>query len=118
MIKDFRDLIVWQRSMDLVVLVHKATCRFPNTELYGLTAQIKRAVISVPSNIAEGHGRIGKAEYKRFLSIAHGSIMEVLTQTLIAQRLGYWDDDTAGNVITSIEDVSRLIRNLIGKLSK
>ena len=116
MIKNFRDLKVWQHAMELVQTVYKESRKFPKEETYCLTVQIRRAVISVPSNIAEGHGRKGPREYRRFCSIAHGSLMEVLTQALIAKDLGYWDEKVTESIVERVETVSKLLRNLISKL--
>ena len=88
-VKSFRDLRVWQRAMDLVEMIYKVSVDFPRSETYGLTSQIRRAAISVPSNIAEGHSRKHTKEYLRFLSVAQGSLAELQTQIEIASRLGY-----------------------------
>jgi len=85
----YRDLIAWQKSMELVEVVYTLSKEFPKEELYGLTSQIRRAAVSVPSNIAEGHGRGTPAEFAHFLSIAYGSLRELETQLIIAQRLKY-----------------------------
>ena len=88
-IKSYRDLRVWQSGMDLVVLVYEISERFPSKEIYGLTSQIRRAVVSVPSNVAEGHTRESTKEYLHHLSIAQASLAEVETQIEIAFRLNY-----------------------------
>jgi four helix bundle protein len=92
-IRDFTELLVWQRAMDLVELVYCVTRGFPKEELYGLTNQFRRAATSVPCNIAEGHGRQTTKEYLQFLSYARGSLKEVETQVYISQRLGYIDTE-------------------------
>ena len=79
----YKDLIAWQKAMDLVCLIYETTKTFPKEELYGLTNQIRRAAVSVPSNIAEGHSRKSSAEYKNFLSIARGSLAEIETQFIL-----------------------------------
>ena len=84
--KTFRDLIVWQKSIDLVTNIYKVTTIFPNEELYGLTSQIRRAAVSIPSNIAEGYGRKATNEFVRFLQISMGSLFELKTQIEISQR--------------------------------
>ena len=84
----FRDLIVWQRSMQLTVAIYKLTRDFPREEIYGLSSQIRRAAVSLPSNIAEGHGRLNKAEYRQFLGIARASNFELQTQIEIARAIG------------------------------
>ena len=88
-IKSYRDLRVWQSGMDLVVMVYEVSEKFPSKEVYGLTSQIRRAAVSVPSNIAEGHTRESTKEYLRYLSIAQASLAEVQTQIEIAFRLKY-----------------------------
>jgi four helix bundle protein len=88
-VKNYRDLRVWQAAMDLVVMVYEISEKFPTKESYGLTSQIRRAAVSVPSNIAEGHTRESTKEYLRHLSIAHASLAEVETQIEIAFRLKY-----------------------------
>jgi four helix bundle protein len=88
-IKSFKDLIVWQKSLKLVLEIYKVTGGFPKSEVYGLSQQIRRAAISTPSNIAEGYGRKHKAEYEHFLSIAYGSLLEVETQYLLSLDLKY-----------------------------
>jgi four helix bundle protein len=88
-VKNYRELIVWQRAMDLVEEVYKSSRDFPREEVYVLTSQIRRAAVSIPSNIAEGQGRKSTSEFLHYLSIAHGSLREVETQTLIAYRLRY-----------------------------
>src|SRR6267154_1891441 len=107
--RNYRDLIVWQKAMDLVENVYRASRVFPKDELYGLTSQIRRAAVSVPSNIAEGQGRGGDPEMVRFLRIAHGSLREVETQILIAQRLGYLDLEQAQSLIEQAAEVGRLL---------
>ncbi|MDB5296543.1 MAG: ribosomal protein [Phycisphaerales bacterium] len=89
MSRNYRDLIAWQKGMDLVEEVYRATRLFPADEVYGLTSQIRRAAVSIPANVAEGQGRGGAAEFARFLRIAHGSLREVETHALIAERLLY-----------------------------
>jgi four helix bundle protein len=109
-------LIVWQKAMDLVEAVYRATTGFPKEEVFGLRAQVRKAVVSIPSNIAEGEGRRTTADFLRFLSIAHGSLREVETQVLIAERLGYIDAETRRGVMDSAAEVGRLINGLIRSL--
>ena len=101
-IKNYKDLIVWQKAMDLAAEIHRLTRSFPREELYGLTSQIRRAAVSVPSNIAEGQARQSTAEFRNFLSISQGSLAEVETQLLLAQRFQYLqpqDAATAAGVL-------------------
>lgn len=85
----FKELVVWQKAMELVRLVYQVCNAFPSNERYALTDQLRRAVVSVPSNIAEGNGRAGNKDYAHFLSIARGSLYETITQLQVAQDLGY-----------------------------
>jgi four helix bundle protein len=89
MAHSFRDLVVWQRAMQLTVAVYCLTQQFPREEIYGLTSQIRRSAVSVPSNIAEGHGRLNTGEYRQFLGIARGSNFELQTQLEIARALKF-----------------------------
>ncbi len=89
MAESFRDLIVWQRSVQMTTAIYELTSRFPREELYGLTSQLRRASVSVASNIAEGYGRGSSGEYKQFLGMARGSNSEVQTQFVIARELGF-----------------------------
>jgi four helix bundle protein len=88
-LKSFKELVVWQKAYKLVLEVYKATKDFPRSEIYGLTQQMRRAAISVPSNIAEGYGRKHKTEYLQFLFVAYGSLLELETQYLLSKDLGY-----------------------------
>lgn len=117
-IKSYRDLIVWQKAMDLVVNVYKKTKGFPREELYGLTSQLRRAVVSVPSNIAEGQGRNSTKEFLHHLSIAYGSPCEVGTQVLIAHRLGYLERREVDGFDELSSEVGRLINGLSNKLPR
>ncbi|MBI5192439.1 MAG: four helix bundle protein [Nitrospirae bacterium] len=117
MIKSYKDMIVWQKAMDLVELVYQATKQFPKEEQYGLTNQIRRAAVSVPSNIAEGQARQSTAEFKNFLSISRGSLAEVETQILLAQRLTYLSQQTVEEVLALQEEVNKMINSLISKLA-
>ena len=115
-IKNHKDLEVWKKSMDLVSNIYKITESFPNKELYGLTNQIRRAAVSIPSNIAEGAARNSKKEFIQFLYIALGSLSELETQIIIANRLEYLN-----NLDTLSEDlkfVQKLINGLIYCLKK
>ena len=115
-IRNHKDLEVWKKSMDLVSNIYKITESFPNKELYGLTNQIRRAAVSIPSNIAEGAARNSKKEFIQFLYIALGSLSELETQIIIANRLEYLN-----NLDTLLEDLKfsqKLINGLIYYLKK
>ena len=114
-IRDFRDLVVWQRAMDLVVEVYRVTKSFPSEERYGLTAQLRRAA-TVPSNIAEGRGRFGLGGFIYHLSVATGSLMEVETQLLIAQRLEYFQLGEAQRMLDRAAEVRRLLAGMVRAL--
>lgn len=114
--KDHRDLDVWNKSMDLVEHIYAMTQQFPKEEVYGLTAQIKRAAISIPSNIAEGAGRKGPKEFMQFLYISLGSLSEVETQTLLAKRLRFTDQ--IDPILESIEKIKQMLNGLIRYLEQ
>jgi four helix bundle protein len=109
----YRDLEVWQKSMDLVVEVYEVSKLFPKEEQFGLTNQIRRAAVSVPSNIAEGQGRLHEADFLRFLSIARGSLTETETQLMIAMRLAYVSKDQVRQAWILAQQVGRLLNGLI-----
>jgi four helix bundle protein len=115
-IQDYRELVVWQKSMDLVVGIYRLTRGFPREEVYGLTSQIRRAAVSIPSNIAEGQARQSKAEFRNFLSIAQGSRAEVETQLAIATRLGYATPDDAAHATSLLTEIQKMLAVLIKRL--
>ena len=116
-VKSYQDLIVWQKGMEVVELVYLVTKVFPKEELYGLTNQVRRAAVSIPSNIAEGHARNSTAEFRRFLSIAQGSKAEVETQILIAQRLHYIQPQQAREILSLLKEISKMLAALKAKLT-
>ena len=113
---DYRQLIVWKKAMDFVELLYRTTASFPKEEVYGLTGQMRRAAVSIPSNIAEGQGRDTAADFVRFLSIACGSVKEVETQVLIARRLGYISEDKGAELTGLTDELSRLLTGLKASL--
>jgi four helix bundle protein len=117
-IKSYKDLIAWQMGMQLVEEVYTITRGFPKEELYGLIQQLRRAAVSIPSNIAEGHSRIGSREFVHRLSIAHGSLAEVETQIEIARRLGYITPEEVAAIGDIAAEVGRIINGLINSLEK
>jgi len=110
------DLVAWQKAMDMVVAVYGATKDFPKKEEFGLMRQTERAAVSVPSNIAEGHGRNSERDFLRFLSIAHGSLREVETQVEVALRLDYITTDVAAKLAHACDDTGRPLRGLMQHL--
>lgn len=116
-IRNYRDLIVWQKAMDLVEMVYMMTKSFPKEEIYGLSIQVRRAAVSIPSNIAEGQGRRSTPEFRRFLSIALGSTMEVETQIQIARRLSYVTNIQEQEVLEKTQEIQKMLYTLRKKLT-
>jgi four helix bundle protein len=114
--KDFRQLIVWQKAHKLTLGVYKATANFPQAELYGLTSQTRRAVASIPANIAEGCGRDGDAELARFLQIAMGSASELEYHLLLARDLNFLKDTEYEPLQAELIEVKRMLTSFIKKL--
>jgi four helix bundle protein len=113
---NYRDLIAWQKSISFVELVYRLTAGFPREETYGLRAQIRRAAVSIPSNIAEGQGRRSSKEFRRFLTISHGSIRELETQVIIAERLGFITQSSRDEMLRLSSEIGRLITGLSNSL--
>ena len=110
--KGHRDLVVWRKAMSLVRDVYSATSAFPRNELYGLTGQMRRAVVSVPSNIAEGHGRGSIREFKQFVSQARGSLLELQTQLEIARDVHYLPQPLFQELLVKSDDIGRMLTGL------
>jgi four helix bundle protein len=115
-IKSFKDLKIWQKGIEIVETVYTATGKFPKEEIYGLTSQLKRSAVSIPSNISEGFARFHSKEYKQFLYIALGSCGELTTQIIIAYRLKFIDKNDCDRLLSEIEQLSKMIMSLIKKL--
>ena len=115
-IKSFRDLLVWQKSMSLVTSVYQITRDFPHAEVFGLTSQLRRASISIPSNIAEGYGRNTSKDYLRYLQIALGSLYEMQTQLEIASNLHFLDIVDFKKMISLCLEIERMLTSLIAKI--
>jgi four helix bundle protein len=115
-VRSYRDLIAWQKAMDLVEAVYRSTADFPREEIYGLTAQVRRAAVSIPSNMAEGQGRNSTNEFINFLSFAYGSLCEVETQILLAERLSFLESGVAATLLHSSAEVGRIINGLSNSL--
>jgi four helix bundle protein len=116
-VQSYRDLIVWKKSMALVLNVYRCTQAFPKIETYGLTSQLRRAVVSVPSNIAEGQARLSTGEFKHFLGNARASLAEVETQILIARGLDYLDQNPSDDLLTATAEIGRILNGLIASLA-
>lgn len=117
-IQSYRDLIVWQKSMGLVITCYSIARNFPSHEQYGLSSQLRRAAVSVPANIAEGHGRRSTREFLRHLSIAFGSLMELETHLLIAGSLEYSDAHALDEILQTTAEIGKMIRSLEKSLSR
>jgi four helix bundle protein len=115
-IRSFKDLIVWQRSMDLAVSIYRTTQKLPASEQFGLTSQLRRAAVSIPSNIAEGYGRQSTGNYRQFLSISRGSLMELETQIDICERLKYLAQSDTENIFKEITEITKMLTSLISKI--
>lgn len=115
---DYKDLIVWQKSMELARIIYRLTSRFPHDEVFGLTNQIRRVVVSIPSNIAEGFGRGSDREFIHFLRIAKGSAAEVETQILISEDLRYVSPGDAQAAQSLCDEIVRMLGTMIVKIGK
>lgn len=111
-VESHKDLTVWQKSMDLVVLVYKLMEQLPKEERYSLCDQIRRSAVSIPSNIAEGKSRNSIKQYKHFVGIAKGSAAELETQLLICERIGYLDKEELSEVMGLLDEVSKMLAKL------
>ena len=117
-IRHYRDLLVWQKALVLVEHVYSASRAWPNDERFGLISQVRRAAVSVPSNTAEGCSRRSTGSFLQFLSISRGSLAEVETQLILAERLGYLDPTNLTTLLSSADEISRMLASLIGKLEE
>jgi four helix bundle protein len=116
MLKSYRDLLVWQKAIELAVESYRFTEGFPKSELYGLTSQLRRASVSVPSNIAEGYGRGSRKEYLQFLFVAQGSLKELETQIILAQKLSFAPEMAVEDLLLQLETVGKMLGGLIRSL--
>lgn len=115
-IQSYRDLLVWQKAMDLVAECYRLSEFFPKTETYGLASQLRRAAVSIPANIAEGHGREHLGDYLHHLSIANGSLMEVETHLLLAEKLSFLTKQQTETILSATAEVSRMLSGLTRSL--
>ncbi len=117
-VEGYRDLVGWQKGMDLVVEIYRLSAKFPKQEVYGLTSQIRRAAVSIPSNIAEGHDKATRGEFIQFLGHAKGSLAEVETQVIIAQRLEFLSAAEAEGLVARVRELRRIVSGLLNALKK
>jgi len=118
MLRNYKELKVWQKAYELCLRIYKVTTTFPKEERYGLTSQIRRAAVSIPSNIAEGYGRKSTGEYIQALYIAYGSQCELETQILLSGDLGFIESKTLRQLQERVEEVERMLKGLIKSLVK
>ena len=111
--KSYRDLLVWNKAMELVMLVYRLTQDFPREEMFGLMSQLRRSAVSIPSNIAEGQGRLSKGDFRNFLGNARGSLSELETQVLIAEKLSFLQKSDAADLLDLTAEVGRILNGLI-----
>jgi four helix bundle protein len=116
MLQSYRDLVVWQKAVDLAELGYRLTEQFPQREMYGLSSQIRRAGVSVASNIAEGYGRGSRREYVQFLAIAQGSLKELETQIILAERLTFTSASQAKRMLGDCDVIGKMLGALIRSL--
>ena len=117
MVKTYRDLLVWQKAMDMVAEVYRLAKHLPRQETYALGDQLRRAAVSVPSNIAEGFGRASRKEYAQFLGIANGSVCEVETQLYVGVRVGYFREDAIRPALGLLSEIGKIIHSIATKLT-
>jgi four helix bundle protein len=113
---NYRDLVAWQQAMKLTSRIYKLSAHWPEREIFGLTAQVRRAAVSIPSNIAEGQGRNTTRDFMRYLSIAYGSLLEVETQVQIAADLGFTNADSLSKTLNLTSELGRVINGLLRSL--
>ncbi len=117
-IKSYRDLKVWQKSLQLCLAIYRRTKSFPRDELYGLVSQMRRASLSIPSNVAEGVGRRTRKEYARYVNIAMGSLFELQTCLVVAKELGYLGQTDARSLYSDSREIERMMSALAAKLAQ
>jgi four helix bundle protein len=117
-IKSYRDLMIWQRGIAFVKQIYQATASFPDSERYGLTNQMRRAAVSIPSNIAEGQARQHRGEFRQFLFTALGSIAELETQILISKELTFLSEEASQDLLSALLELQKMTRTLASRLSK
>lgn len=116
--RSYKDLVAWQKAMDLVTATYRATAAFPKEELFGLTSQLRRASVSIPSNIAEGQGRLSQKEFKHFTGQARGSPMELETQFQVAANLGNLPDNGVAPLLERCAELGKILNGLLASVAK
>ncbi len=114
--QSYKDLIAWQKAMDFVAVVYTAKKHFPKDELYCLTSQLRRAALSIPSNIAEGQGRLTAGEFRQFLGHARGSLLEAETQIELARKFNYLTSDEADSLLKNSAELGRVLNGLLASI--
>jgi four helix bundle protein len=114
--RSYRELVAWRKAMKFVVAIYEATQTFPSEERYGLTNQLRRAAVSVPSNIAEGQARFSQKEFHHFLSIARGSMAEIETQLFLAKDLQYLSASKSAMLLATADELGRILNGLIASI--
>jgi four helix bundle protein len=117
-VQHYRQLVAWQKAMDFAESIYRITKKFPRDEIYGITSQLRRAAVSIPSNIAEGQGRWSSKEFVHFLGNANGSLQESETQVLLAHRLAYIDEEDLEKLLLQTTEVGRIIHGLSGAIRR
>lgn len=117
-VQSYRDLEIWQKSMELVTRIYTLSQKFPREEIYGLTSQIRRSAVSIPSNIAEGRGKRSTKDFLRFLNIAYGSLAELETQLLISQNLGFVEGQEVERLLDDASRIGRMMNGMMAGLEK
>ena len=114
-LKSYKELIVWQKAIELVIVVYELTGKFPKSELYGIVSQMRRAAVSIPSLIAEGYGRKSPKEYQQFYAIAYGSCLELETQVILSKKLYFTEIDNFVRVDLLLQEVSRMLNSMTSR---
>ncbi|MEK9151500.1 MAG: four helix bundle protein [Patescibacteria group bacterium] len=116
MIETYKDLIIWQKGIEIVSAAYQFTARFPKEEIYGLTSQMRRAAVSIPSNIAEGRSRSTRKDFLQFLRIASGSLAELETQLIVSEKLGLGDVAHSKKLLALLDEEKRMLNSMMKKL--
>jgi four helix bundle protein len=116
--QSYQDLVVWNKAMELVMEIYRLTQNFPKEEIFGLMSQLRRSAVSIPSNIAEGQGRLSRGEFRVFLGNARGSLSELETQILISQKLEYLKESDAVGLMEMASEIGRILNGLIASMKR